>query len=284
MILVIGATGNIGGALVRELEQKKTAYRALVRDKKKAEASGIPAANLIEGDLAKPETLERALAGVEKVFVVTPAGPEQQAQETNLIKRAKAAGVKHLVKMSALGADEKSDLTLARSHGTIERELKSSGLTWTILQPHFFMQNFLHYGTIASDAAFYAPLGDAKVAMIDARDIASTAAAVLTTAGHENRTYVLTGGEALSFAEAAKELSKQLGREVRYIDVTPEQAKQGIVASGAPEWLADDLVKLYGVFKAGHGAFVSTAVQQVTGRAPRKFADFVRDNAVAFKR
>jgi uncharacterized protein YbjT (DUF2867 family) len=203
--------------------------------------------------------------------------------EINVVKEAKGAGVKKIVKLSVWGASSEA-FSFAKIHRAVEREIETSGLAWTFLRPNGFMQNFVNFmsGTIKGQGAIYQPAADSKISHIDARDIARVATAALTGPGHEGKAYDLTGPEALSYGEAALVLSRVLGKKVNYIAVSDEAAKSGMVAAGIPEFYADYLVDLSQFYRKGGAAPVTTAVKDVTGRDPVRFEQFVKDHAAAF--
>jgi len=239
---------------------------------------------IAEGDLAKPETLGAALAGIEKVFLLSSPGPQMVSAESNLIEAAKRGGVKHVVKLSAMGADVDSPLMLGWWHGQVEKRLEDSGLPFTNLRPNAFMQNFLGFApTIKAHDAFFAPVKGGQFSVVDARDIAAVAKAALTEAGHENKTYVITGPAALSYAEIAEKLSDVLGRKISYVDVPPEAAKKGMMDAGMPEWFAEALNELYGAWSEGYGATITNVVREVAKKEPITFDEFACDYAHAFK-
>lgn len=285
MILVVGGTGTIGSAVIDLLKQAGTPFRALVRDPaKKAglEAQGI---DVVAGDLREPATLPAALEGVGKVFVVTPLVPDQVEMRAALIAAAKAAGVRHMVMSTGIGADPQAPVQIGRWHGENQRQLQESGIAWTFVQPSFFMQNMLMFAdAIRDQGAFYLPLGDGKVSWIDARDIAAVAAKALTEPGHENKAYPVTGPEALGGDDLAAVLTASLGHEVRYVPVTLEAAKQSMMGMGMPEVLADAMNELYALAPAGHLAAVLDTVTSVLGRPALSFGRFAEDHAAAFRR
>jgi uncharacterized protein YbjT (DUF2867 family) len=146
------------------------------------------------------------------------------------------------------------------------------------------MQNMFGFAdTINNQGAFYCPAGEGKMGMVDVRDIAAVAVAALTQPGHMGRKYVVTGPEAISYTQIAEKLSAAIGRPVRYVNVTPDEAKQSMLQVGMPAWLVDALLELYGVVRGGYGAVVTKAVEQVTGKKPRSFDEFARDHAAAFR-
>lgn len=284
-ILVTGATGTIGARLVQRLTAREIPVRAFVRDPVNAQSLHAPSVEIATGDLADPASIRNALHGIEKMFLLTSSSPDQVTLQGNAVRAAEEAGVRHIVKVSALGARPDAPFHLGRWHAETEDQIRDTGLAFTFLHPHVFMQNFLGFAsTIQRDEAFYAPLGRAAVSMVDARDVAEVAAAVLQhPAYHTGQTYVITGPEAVSYADAAEALSTVLDRPIRYVDVPPEAYRDRLVEAGRPEWLADDLTALSRIFRAGHGAHLSSVVRDLTGRRGRRFGRFVRDYADAFR-
>jgi uncharacterized protein YbjT (DUF2867 family) len=258
---------------------------ALVRDESKAQGLRDAGVEVVIGDLDKPETLDAAFSGVDRVFLVTPVGPDQVSLARNGIAAAKRAGNPRIVRLSAGALDTAADspARVTRQHAEIDAQLKASGLPYTILRPHFFMQNTLMAAqTVASDGALYMPMKEGKIGMIDLRDIADVAAKVLTETGHEGKTYGLTGPASISFHDVAAGLSKALGKEVKYVDVPLEAAREAIVGMGLPEWLADALNEYFKVFSEGLGDFTTNDVQEITGHPARSYETFARDFAQAF--
>ncbi len=284
MILIIGATGNIGSEVTRQLVARGVGVRALVRDRAKAEAVLGTKVQLVAGDLSRPETVAAAMDGADKLFLVTPLHLDQIAMKSAAIQAAKPAGVKHIVMSTGIGAGPDAGVEIGRWHGKNQEEVKATGVAYTFLQPTFFMQNMLVFaGTIREQGAFYMPLGDSKVSWVDARDIAQVGVVALTEAGHENKEYPITGGEAVSCAEMAAILSDVLGRGVTYVDIPLAAAKEGMMSAEMPEKLADLMNELYALGPAGHLAYVADTVEEVTGRRPRTFRQFAEDHAAAFK-
>jgi uncharacterized protein YbjT (DUF2867 family) len=284
-ILVTGATGTIGRILVEKLAAAGAPARALVRSREKGEGIEKLGLEVVIGDLGKPETLNPALEGIEKVFLLSAPDPRQAELQSNMVQAAKAAGVRHIVKLSAIGVGGELDaISLGRLHRQTEEEIERSGINYTHLRPNGFMQNaFMFAATIKSQGAFYAPLGDARVSYVDARDVAAVALHTLTEDGHEGKAYEVTGPEALSYDDMAREFSAVLGREVKYVDVPVEAARGAMLGMGMQAWLVDALVELFSVYRSGQAARVTETVREVTGRAPLTFAQFARDYAQAFK-
>lgn len=285
MILVTGGTGNIGKDVVQGLAARGAKTRVLARDP--AKVPSLAGVETVHGDLSRAETLDAAMKGVDTVFLLVAAGPEPDmvAQHVNAVAAAKRAGVKRIVKLSVLGADAKSPVSLARAHAAGEASIRESGLAWTMLQPHYFLQNtFAWAPTVKGDGAFYGAMKDGKISWVDTRDIADVAVQVLTAAGsYDGRTLVITGPEAISHADAAAKITAAIGRRVAYVDVPPESFGAALTGAGLPKWLADDFVALHSFFATGAAAGVAPTVKEITGKPGRRFDDFLRDYAASFK-
>jgi uncharacterized protein YbjT (DUF2867 family) len=275
-ILVTGATGNVGSHLVRDLLDLDVHVRAFVRDAAKARVL-LGDVDLAVGDFGDTRSLESALDGVDRVFLLTPSHPRQVDYEGNVIEAAAAAGVRRIVKMSTVTADPESPGRFAAWQGNAEQRLLASGLPAVILRSSYHMTNVLFFReTIAQLGRIFAPLGDAKIAMIDRRDLAAVAARVLTEDGHDGRTYVLTGPEAITYHDVATELSALLVKRVEYVDVPEEAALDGALQAGAPEWLAHGVAEVHRQAGRGAAAGVTEVVRVLTGREPYGFAEFAR--------
>ena len=282
-ILVTGATGTTGSATLQYLKVRGANVRAMTRDKARAadfEARGIPA---VVADFGDPVSLAKALEGVEKAFLAHPPSPEIPQHEKAFIDAAKKAGLKKIVKVSVIGASPEGALHLARWHAEVEAYLKRSGIAYTILRPHSFLQNLMaSVPTIQEQGAIYSDNGDAKIPLIDARDIGAVAAAALTETGHDDKVYHLTGPAAVSFQEVAKAIGREIGKELQYIDVPDEAARQSMMGAGYPEWLADDLVTLNQWGRQVGVQQPAADVAIVLGRPAHSVLDFARDYAGAF--
>ncbi len=284
MIVLIGATGTVGRHVAHELTARGMPFRALVRDPARARALLGSRAALVQGDLDRPASLAPALKGCERMLLASPVDPRQRELQGNAIAAARDAGVGHVVKLSNLGADPASDFPIARWHGEIERALKASGMAWTHLRPHAFMQNLLHQtGAIKAGGEIAGPYGAGRISMIDARDIAAVALAALTAPGHEGRAYELTGPEAVSWGQVAEKLSRVLGRSVRYADISTEEARRRMIAGGRPDWYTDALIVLFLKWARGGYDLVSDAVERVTGSPTRGLERFLADHARALR-
>jgi uncharacterized protein YbjT (DUF2867 family) len=285
MILITGATGTTGRAVVEELRGLGArGVRALVRDPARADFIREAGFEAVAGDFERPETLGAALEGVGRALLLTPPTPDTVNHHREFVVAAAGAGVSHVVKLSAFGADADAPEGFGRWHGQAENLLKTSGLKWTMLRPNFFMQNLLGQARqIAATGSIFQPVGDARASFIDARDIAAVAARVLTEEGHEEQSYTLTGPEALSYHDVAAKLSEVAGRSITYVPVSPEQFRAGALGAGLPEWLVSALERLNELFASGAAAAVTDDVRRVGRKDPTPFDRFAREHAGAFK-
>jgi uncharacterized protein YbjT (DUF2867 family) len=281
MILVTGATGTVGRHLVLELKTAGTPFRVLTRDPAKAHAL-LGAAEFSVGDLSRPETFPAALHGVKAAFILSPLDPGLAGWEASFARAAKKAGVERLVKLSALGADPLSKTTLARWHGDAEEEVRRVGLPCALLRPAAFYQNILSNADSVRRGTLAAPMGTARIAMVDARDVAAAAFAALTTDVFDGQAPVLTGPAALTYADLASILTAVLRRPVSYADVAPDDARRGMLAAGLPAWFVEAILGLAEEFRSGRADLATGAVLRATGREPLTFARFADDHARAF--
>ena len=283
-ILVTGATGSIGRELTQQLAAKNIPFRALIR--KSEDAQLLPAGDGVEwaiGDLADTGSILRAAAGIERAFLLTNSSEEAEALQGNFVDSAQQAGVQHVVKQSQWAASPASPVRFLRYHAAVEDRLRQSGMAYTFLRPNLFMQGLLSFQEpIKHQNKFFAAVGDAKISLVDTRDIAAVAVAALTGEGHENKTYNLTGPAALTHAELAARLSLAVGREIRFVDVSPDEMRHTLLAVGFPPWQAEGLIEDYAHYARGEAAAVIPDIQQVTGKPARRFEAFATDYAKAF--
>jgi uncharacterized protein YbjT (DUF2867 family) len=283
MILITGATGNNGREVIRQLTAAGQRVRALVRDPAKTAGLKGPSVELAMGDFDSPETLDSALRGVEKAFLLTPVAERFVEWQLTFIEAAQRAKLKHLVKFSGMGADPSSGAKLLRLHAQTDKVLRDSGVPFTILQPNSFHQNILTSATtIKTQDKFYLPLKNGAQSTVDIRDISAVAVQALTSSGHEGQTYVITGPEALTFQQAAEKLSAVLGRKIQYVDVPLSAAADGMRQSGMPEWDVAEVCDLLGYFATGAAANVADTVPRLLGRQAISFVQFVKDYRAEF--
>ena len=283
MILFTGLTGKVGDAIVKLLPEFGVQARGLVRDPGKAAALEAAGVEVAVGDLGDAAAVGAALEGCEKAFLLMANGPRQLELELGFIEAARGAGLAHLVKMSANGADSASAAVLKRFHGDAEERLRASGLPCTVIRPNFFMQNLLWMAAeIAARDAFSMPMGKGRVGIIDVRDVARFVLTALTQPGHENKTYEITGPELLSFHDIARQLSATTGRTIRYIDLAPEAFRQALAQWMPDDWQVEAVAQLFALIAQDQGALVNDVYRQATGREPGSLRQFFQDFAPAF--
>ncbi len=285
VILVTGAAGRAGSAVIREFARKKYPVRALVRNQEQARTlEASPTVEIVEGDMSRPETLTKALAGVDRVLLIS--SPDEKMVETQcaFIHAAKKAGVRHIVKFSGTTTALDSPFLFSKMHAEIERYLENSGLGWTHLRPAQFMQEYLReVPTIVGQGALFLPLADARVVGVDIEDIAKAAFVLLTTPGHEGKIHNMTGPEALNMTEIAEQISQAIGKTVRYVPISREQRKQALLGARIPPYMVEALdVQADERLKGGIESVVQLETHKEFGITPTTFAEFARRNADAF--
>jgi len=284
-VLVTGASGNVGSRVVQELKARGENVRAFVRDAKSAAVMFGDGVEIVTGDFGDEGSLRAALDGVDRVFLACSNQPRQVEYETRVIDTAKAAGVRRIVKLSALGAEIGSPVAFWDWHGRIEEHLQASGVPSVILRPAFSMANLLGSAeVIGQTGMLFLPAGGASVAMIDPRDVGAVAAGALTEDGHDGEAYTLTGPEAITFERVAEGLSAAVGQHVQFVSVPDEAARQSMTEQGLPEFVAGQIVTVFGFLRRGMQASTTGMVQALTGREPRGFAEFARDHARLFEK
>src|SRR5215469_7105980 len=232
MILITGASGNVGREVLKQMLQAGHKVRAAYQSSQKAGEAPAGVETVIV-DFNQSGTLRAALNGIDCVFLVGPVAPSLVELESKATEEIKRAGVPRLVKLSAMGT---SAATFPRQHAESEDRIKASGVAWTFLRPNGFMQNMVIYNaaTVRGQNAFYGSAADGKVSQIDIRDIGAAAVRVLTEDGHLGKTYTLTGPAALSNSEIAAILSSVLGREIHYVNLPPDEMKHALLGTGMP--------------------------------------------------
>jgi uncharacterized protein YbjT (DUF2867 family) len=278
MILVTGATGNIGPNVVRSLQERGLSVRAGIHVQP-LDIDGIETCTI---DFDQPETLPPALEGIDALFLLS----SEVAHEEAMVVAARQAGVARIVYMSSFKADTDHFL-VGQLHRRIELQIEAGGMKWTFLRPNYLMQNFLRLmaDDIRNDDAFYDSIGDARISCFDARDVGPAAATVLTERGHAGRAYDLSGPEAISYHDAAGMLSDALGRTIRYVQVDDEEYRRRYEAKGVPRHYVDFLVDVNREAREGrtNDHVVTTAFKEITGSPATPFARFCRDHARHFE-
>ena len=291
-ILVSGVTGTVGSEVVKQLSgfidiNIKAAARSVEKIKNLESSDNVKGVRI---DYNKPESLKEALKDVDKLFLLAPAVPNAEELESNLVNEAKKAGVRYIVKQSVMGANEGAEVEIMRQHRKAEKIIEKSGIPYTFLRPNEFMQNFInfHGNSIKNNNVFYLPLENAKVSVVDVRDIAAVAVKALTENGdnnnrHNNKAYLITGPEALSYHQMAELLSNATGKKISYVSISEEEARAAMKEMGMDDWLINTISELANYFKKGYASQVSSAVEEITGKKPLSFSQFANDYAQLFR-
>jgi uncharacterized protein YbjT (DUF2867 family) len=279
-MILITTAGKVGSAAARLLAQRGEPVRILVRDPEKATALAQAGAEVAEGDLEVPATIDAAMQGISAVLLVSPAIP---AQELNVVASAVRVGAGHVVKITSKASAD-SPIARRRAQTDIENGLIASGLGYTLLRNNAYMQNFLMLApAIAKTSSFGSSTGDGRVGLIDARDVAAVAAQIaVSPAPHAGKTYWPTGPERLSYADAAAVLSKVLGRPITFRSLTFEEERQAMINAGVPEATAEMNAQALSLFAQGDSDWITDDVPSLLGRPARTFEQFATDHAAAF--
>ncbi len=281
MILITGASGNVGSEVLKQAAAVGLPIRAAYQSRENAQRapSGVETVLM---NYTEPATVRAALRGVQKIFLVGPPVANVADLEAGVVRECANSGAIHVVKLSALGGRQ---AIFSGLHRDSEERIEASGVPYTFLRPNGFMQNLVNYnaGTIKTQNAFYAAQGNGAVSYIDVRDIGAVAVKVLSESGHERKAYALTGPEALTNAQIAEKLSHVTGRTIRYVDLAPAELKKAMIAAGVPAWSADALLDLQRLYGEGKASPVDPAVERITGRKATPFDQFARDYAAAFR-
>ncbi len=281
-ILITGATGKVASALPARLVQKGHHVRVLIHSEAKAAALRDAGAEVVVGAFEREDTLRAAFAGVDTAFLVVPPSPDAAKWNRSLFAAAKSSGSPHVVRLSVVKAALDAPTDNTKLHGESDGDLERSGLPFTILRPHFFMQNlFGSVGSLAKEGAFYMATGSGRLGMIDARDIADAAFVVLDAADarerHGGKRYDLTGPASITLADVASILGKVTGKPIKYVDLPPEAVVQFIKGTGAGDWFANVMGQYSRAYAANWGDFVTGDVKALTGHEPRSFETFARE-------
>jgi uncharacterized protein YbjT (DUF2867 family) len=247
------------------------------------------AVETVTGDLADEGSLVTAMKGIEKVFLLSSPHPDAVSWHRNAIDAARRTQVQLLVRSSILGADRESPAEFISAHTTCDRYLAGSGLPHVIVRPNLFLQNIPESTIPSIDASgtFYVDAGQARISMVDTRDVAAVAAVVLTGPGHTGVHYDITGPQALSYADVAARLTSAMGRPIAYVDAPDDAVRRALLGAGLNEWFANALVGLYQDYRrsgtGGYAARVTGTVERLTGRAARSLDDLLGEIAPAFQ-
>jgi len=283
-VLISGATGMIGSLLTDALVARGAEFSVMLRlGDPNDRLTSKPGVTATEGDFDDPASLRRALEGVDRAFLLTNSSERTEAQQIAFVEAAQAQRVGRVVYLSQLAADEQSPVRFLRYHGAVETALTNSSVGWTFLRPNLILQAYIPFAPVIAQGLLQAPIGDAAVSVADARDIAAVAAAALTEDGHVDKTYTVTGPEALSHVEIATALGSAIGHPVRFESMPAKEFIAMLTGVGMPQWQAEGLAEDFAHYDRGEAGFVSPDVRQVTGANPRSVRDFANDYAEAFR-
>jgi len=279
--LITGGTGDIGSKVVEHLLQHGERPRVFVRDAEKARSRFGDRVEVFVGDLADPLTLKAALAGVDELFLVN-TGPKIPVRDEAAAKAAKAAGVRHLVKLSSM--DVEQGLAIGAWHERGETAIRASGIAFTWVRPTGFMSNLLAWATsIKAEGIVRASTDNGRRAFIHSDDIAAVATKALTTRQYDGESLTITGPEALSFADVTEKIGSAIGQRLVFQSISDEEARQRYAATGALALDVDAHVSLWRAIREGRLVGVTNTVERVLGRKPIALQQWAVENAAAFR-
>jgi (4-alkanoyl-5-oxo-2,5-dihydrofuran-3-yl)methyl phosphate reductase len=281
VILVTGATGTVGREVVAQLLEEGPPVRAMTRHPEKSKFDHR--VEVVRGDFADPNTLARAVQGAERVFSLT-LGPQTGTHERALAAAAKAAGVRHIVKLGAMGGDGETRNAIRKWHEEGEQAFRESGIPFTVVRPGRFMSNALHWReSIRTQGKVFSNYGDGKLPSVHPRDIAAVAVRALTSDEYLGKILEVTGPEALNMAAEVAILSNTLGKPIEYVSITDEAARKDMERANLPAYIIEGLLPFAAFVRSGKAARVFPTVAEVTGRPALTFAQWARENAAAFQ-
>jgi uncharacterized protein YbjT (DUF2867 family) len=283
MILITGASGSVGKAVLQEAIRQQSKVRAMYRSREEA-AKAPSGCEPVLADYSDKPSLGKALDGVTSVYVVCSPIPQLVELESKMLDASKEAGVQHVVLNSAMGAGDYGK-SFPSWHRKVEDKLKATGMSHTILRPNGFLQNIVtyHAPSIRAQGAFYAAMGDAKVSYLDVGDIAVVAVKALQGGAHAGKTYELNGPEAISNQEIAKRISEVIGRTVNYVDIPESAQREAMLGLAMPEWQVTALLELQQYYKQGGGGKTDGLLQGLIERAPVTLDQYLAANAREFR-
>ena len=281
MILITGATGQVGSEAMNALVAAGAEVRALVR--RPSGFAGPEGVQVVQGSFDDDRSLARALEGVDVMLLAGRDSPDSASQHQRVLAHARRAEVRHIVKLSAIGASRESPIALMREHHAIDEEIREGLADWTLLKPHLYMQNLLRAAdAVRREGRLVAPMGRDRFPLVDTSDVGAAAAVVLgNPAAHAGKAYTLTGPVAHSYDEVAAAFATVAGHAVAYEPVAPEDFEARLLAAGIPNWRAFDLAHIASAYSAAENA-VSPDLPMLLGRKPRSLSEFLEDHQNAF--
>ena len=284
MLLVTDVTGPVGKAVLAEFANGSVGVRALLQP---GAELPVQAPNIqgVQVDPTDAVSLQRAVHGVEAIFLSWPFSPQLAESHMRIVSAAKAAGVRRLVQQTGVGADANMCCArMLRWYGQAEVSVAATGLEITRLRPSMFMQNLFEFaGSIAQQGVIAGPFRATKWTWVDARDVGAVAAVVLRDPSHAGRTYTVTGAETMSYPQIAERMSRILYKPVRYTDITANEARGWLQAKGLSPVMIEAKLELWDACASNLiNAPPTQVVKELTGREPRSVDDFLRDHKKQF--
>lgn len=277
--LISGATGKIGKYLVNILLQKEVRFKVLVRKPEQAIYFSNRGIRADLGDFNNVPSLLASMTNVDQLFMLSANGPQQTEWEGNLLHAAKRQQVRKIVKVSAIGAASDAPYTIGKWHATTEALIKHSGIPYTFLQPHSFMQNLLgQLPNIHSHGVILGTMFDGSIPFIHAGDVAAVAAEVIMTDKEIGKTLYLTGPTARTFHEAADLIGDLIGQKIEYTPISPEQYKKAMIYSGVPLWLAENIISIEEMLQNQELQKPTTEVKRILNREARSLEQFIQEH------
>lgn len=277
-VLVTGATGNIASLVIPQLIEKGVSVRAFVRNVSKAEKWKKMGVEIVEGEFSSADQLNEATKGMDVVLSITPPSEDAFENASAITRAAKNNGVKHLIRISAIGAAADAPTENGKLHYKTDEDIKAAGIPYTILRPQFYMQNvFMSAPSIMEQGNMYWGMGEGKLGMIDIRDIADACVSLIVNGGHENKIYNPTGPASITFSEVAKMIAEGIESPVNYIAVPLEAVGDAIRKAGWGEWSAQMMMDYSKAYSNGWGDFINNDIETITGKKPRSFQNFFNE-------
>jgi uncharacterized protein YbjT (DUF2867 family) len=285
-ILVTGSTGAIGSYIAHQLLYRKVNFRAAYHDAANLGKVNLPGVEVVQIDYDKLESICTSLAGVEKLFLLTPDLYENEAVNivSTFADEANKAGVEKIVDVSVMGADKGFRTISGTQYRDAETVIEASGISYTHLRPNYFMQNFVNFyaQNIREHDAFYLPLDDAKISFVDIQDVASVAVESLVNDAHCGEAYTITGPESLSCYETAQILSEVTERKIAYVSISENEMRQKLRETKMPLNVVEYLIYSYKFTREGNFSLITDTVEQVTSKRPLSFKQFAAQNKQIF--
>ncbi|MEZ5499926.1 MAG: NmrA family NAD(P)-binding protein [Steroidobacteraceae bacterium] len=284
MILITGATGRTGHQAALDLAAKGCAVRALVRNADKAAVLKEAGVDLLFGDAADATAVDRAMKGINRLIIILPNGEQQLANEKNLVDRALANGIRHILKVSSIEANAGAINPIHHMHFESEQHIRRTGIPWTFVRPSFYMQNFLaSAATVRAESKLRFPFAERGAAVLtDADDVGHFIAEVISAGDHGNQSYDITSGDKLRFSEVAEVFGDVLGRRIEYVAEDPVAYRARLGRFLTNQWHLDAVCDLFAEIADGYVGETSDDFRRIMGREPTSLREFVARHRQAF--